>query len=256
MASKKKKPANTGKEAPWIALLLVLVASAITWFPSVKNDFVNWDDIIYIMNNDMIHSFSLENISKIFSTYWMGNYHPFAILSFTFDYQFFKITPQGYHFHNMVLHLVNTALVYFFCFHLMNRRVGIATVAALLFAVHPMHVESVAWISERKDLLYTMWFLMALIAYLFYCRNKDFKYLGLSLILFLFSLLSKAQAVTLPLSLLALDYFLNRKFTVKTLAEKIPFFLLSLVFGIIAIYAQKADNSINAVNISKVSSFL
>jgi len=115
--SSKKKITKAKPERPLLTLLLILFATVIIWYPSVKNDFVNWDDLIYVLNNDMIHSFSVENITKMFSSFWLGNYHPLTILSYTFDYQFFRLTPHGYHFHNMLLHLLNTALVFFFCYH-------------------------------------------------------------------------------------------------------------------------------------------
>ena len=253
MATKKK--IQSKQDIFWnYKLLLVLVITFITYYPSINNGFLNWDDIIYVMNNNMITTFSVENFKKMFSTFYMGNYHPFIILSFAFDYSFSQLNATGYHVHNLILHLINTFLVYTFCYFLFYKKNNLALIVSLLFAIHPMHVESVAWISERKDLLYTMYFLISLIAYLFYIEKKEGKYFILSVFLFIFSLLSKAQAVTLPMVLILIDYLLSRKISTKTILEKIPFFILSMIFGIVAIYAQKADNSINPVGISVFNS--
>lgn len=249
MATKKKQTAKSKPVNPVLFLMVVLAATIVAWIPSVKNDFVNWDDIIYVMNNEMIQSFSWVNLQTMFTRFWMGNYHPLTIFSFAVDYNLFKLTPHGYHFHNLVLHIANTALLFLFTYHLTGKRTGVAAIVALLFAVHPMHVESVAWISERKDLLYTMWFLASMLVYVFYLKTEKLLWIGLSLFFFLLSLLSKAQAVTLPLALLVIDYFNSRKFGWKMVLEKVPFFFLSLVFGIVAVYAQQADNAVNAMNI-------
>ncbi len=104
--------------------------------------------------------------------------------------------------------MVNTLLVYAFCNYLFPRKINLAIIVSLLFAIHPLHVESVAWISERKDLMYTMYFLLSMIAYLFYLNRHDNRFYLLSILLIVISLLSKAQAVTLPLALFLIDYLL------------------------------------------------
>ena len=253
---KKKNLKKTGKEKPafYISLLFIVILTVVTYFPSLNNTFVNWDDIIYIMNNNMITTLSFHNLVKIFSSYWMGNYHPVTILSFALDYHFVQVTPYGYHLHNFILHIINSVLVCIFCYRMFNKNVMVAFIVAALFAVHPLHVESVAWISERKDLLYTMWFMLSLIAYLFWLEKKKFRYLALVVIFFIISLLAKAQAVTLPLVLLIIDYYYARKFNVRTIFEKIPFFLLSFGTGILAIFAQKADNAVNVLHLSRLTS--
>lgn len=249
------KKTEKGNAAFYIALFFVAILTGITYFPSLKNNFVNWDDIIYIMNNDMITALSSQNIIKMFTSFWMGNYHPVTILSFAIDYHFVQVTPYGYHLHNFILHIINSVLVCIFCYRLLNRNVLVSFIVAALFAVHPLHVESVAWISERKDLLYTLWFLLSMIAYLYWLQKKQVLYLVLTLVFFILSLLAKAQAVTLPLALLLIDYYYERRFIVKTLLEKVPFFLLSLGAGILAVFAQKADNAVNVLHLSRLTSF-
>ena len=252
--AEKKKIKKAEPRNPHLSLILVVAATFVAFYPSLGNDFVNWDDVVYIMNNDMIRKLSFDNIIKIFSSFFMGNYHPFTLLSFAFDYSVFNLNSGGYHFHNLIIHLVNAVFVYFVTWHLFKKNNLIAFIVSMLFAIHPMHVESVAWVSERKDLIYTMYFLLSMLAYIFYNKTGRNKYLLMSLVGFVFSLLSKAQAVTLPVVLLLIDYYFERKPSVKLFLEKAPFFALSLIFGIVAILAQKADDSINPVGISLVNS--
>ena len=248
MSAKKKTPLKEEKLLNWKILFLIAV-SFIAYYPTLSHDFVNWDDIAYIMNNKMITSFSWENLRKIFSTYFMGNYHPLVILSFSFDYHFFKLAAPGYHVHNLILHILDAFLIYTFFFHLLKKNSNIAITIALLFALHPMHVESVAWVSERKDVLYTAWYFLALLSWLFFLKTNKYSYYFLALGCFIVSNLSKAQAVTLPVVLILIDYFHARKPDLKMVLEKIPFFAISLVFGIVAIFAQKASNYINPMGI-------
>ncbi|MDP1623762.1 MAG: glycosyltransferase family 39 protein [Bacteroidales bacterium] len=248
MATKKKIISEKEKFLNW-KILLIIAVCFIAFIPSLKNDFVNWDDIVYIMNNDMITTFSWLNLQKMFSSFFMGNYHPLILLSFSFDFHLFQFDAHGYHVHNLVLHMINTFLVYMFFFNLMKKNINVSATIALLFAIHPMHVESVAWVSERKDLLYTAYFMLSLIAYLRYLNKGKSSFYFLSLLFFIFSLLSKAQAVTLPLVLFLSDYLLSRKFEWKNLLEKIPFLVLSLIFGITAVFAQKANGFLNPLDI-------
>jgi tetratricopeptide (TPR) repeat protein len=253
VAIKKKTIVKEKSLLNWKVLILVTL-TFLAFIPSFNSEFVNWDDIVYIMNNDLITTFSWINLKEIFSTFFMGNYHPFTLLSFSLDYHLFKMAAPGYHMHNILLHVLNSFLVYVFFFNLLKKNVNVAVTIAVLFAVHPMHVESVAWVSERKDLLYTAYYLLSLIAYLAYLRNSKNSFLLLALLFFIFSLLSKAQAVTLPLVLLLIDYFVARKFDWKNVFEKIPFLALSLIFGIIAVFAQKASNFINPSGINLLES--
>ena len=253
MAAKKKSKQTTPRNFH-IGLIILGVVTFVAFYPSMGNGFVNWDDVVYIMNNDMIKTLSFHNLAKMFSSFFMGNYHPVTILSFAVDYSLFNLNPQGYHVHNLLLHIIDAVLVYFVAWHLFRKNTLVAFIVSMLFAIHPMHVESVAWVSERKDLLYTLYFLLAMLSYIFYVRTREKKYFYYTLACFLVSLLAKAQAVTLPVVLLLIDYLLARKTDAKMFMEKIPFFALSLLFGIIAILAQKADDSINPVGLSLVNS--
>src|ERR1043165_1538299 len=233
--SVKKRPGKpvTGKQKYFIPLFIIVLISFIAFLPVFHNGFVNLDDDKYIRDNPMLAVF---NLKEIFSRYVEGNYHPLTMLTYSIEYQLFGLNAQGYHAVNLLLHLLNVILVFYAILYLSNKT-EIALVASLLFGIHPLHVESVAWASELKDLLYTFFFLASYICYLRYIKEPKSKFYFYCLLLFLLSLLSKAMAVSLPLILLLTDYFKGRKLNVKTWLEKIPFFALSILFGIIAILA-------------------
>src|SRR5687768_4126807 len=163
------KPGSAlNKPQIWIGLAVILFATLLAYIPAIQNGFV-WDDLVYIQKNPLITTI---NIPEIFSTYYAGNYHPLTILVHAIEFQFFQLNEKGYHIINILLHVVNTAMV----FYVMKRyteNVFITLVIALLFGIHPLHVESVAWISELKDLLYTFFFLIGLWAYLRYLEVKN-----------------------------------------------------------------------------------
>lgn len=234
------------KSGSWTfySLAIILLISFIIYLPVFNNQLLAWDDDNYIKNNPLIYSI---NFKDIFSEYVMGNYHPLTILTFAIEYQFFGLNETGYHVINLLLHLLNVVLVFYVINLLVNKPI-VALVAALLFAIHPLHVESVAWAAELKDLLYTFFFLASYILYLKYLTSQQKKLYLFSLFLFCLSLLSKAMAVSLPVVLLLTDYFKGRKINSKVLLEKLPFLLLSLGFGVVAIWAQKSSGAIEVVN--------
>jgi protein O-mannosyl-transferase len=226
-------------------LAVIVLISAIVYLPVFHNGLLAWDDEGYIMKNALVHSI---NLKEIFSQNVMGNWHPVTILMFAIEYHFFGLNPAGYHAVNLLLHLLNVLLV-FYTVYLISDKAPVALIASLLFGVHPLHVESVAWVAELKDLLYTFFFLASYIFYLKYLKNPQKKYYIFALLLFLVSLLSKAMAASLPLVLVLTDYFKGRKIDKKTLFEKVPFFLLALTFGVLAVLAQKSSDSIQAETI-------
>jgi protein O-mannosyl-transferase len=209
-----------------------VAVTLIAFLPALKNGFVNWDDTTYIVENEYLRHFSFEKVKYYFSNFYYGNYHPFTMISYLAEYHFFKLEPYRYHLHNLIRKISEKKEVAFF--------------VALLFGIHPMHVESVAWISERKDVLYTFFFLLSAIVYTNYISNtkNQFRNYFLCLLFFIFSLLSKPAAVTFPFVIVLIDYWLGRKFEWKLIAEKIPFFLLSATFGVIAVFAQESSDAI------------
>jgi len=217
-------------------LLGIIVVLYLLIYKQVLNfDLVDWDDYGYIKTNPDIQH--LGNINKFFSLFYMGNYHPLTILSWAIDYNWWQLNGHGYHLTNLMLHAFNIVLVFIFIKKLLNKN-DISLFVSLLFAIHPMHAESIAWISERKDLLYSFFLLIALINYIDFSNSKKNMSYFLTILFFTFSLLSKSAAVIFPLLLLLIDYFKNTSFSLKNNLLKIPFFILSVVFGIIALKSQ------------------
>jgi len=219
--------------------LIALAVFTFLLFIKVRTcDFLTgWDDDTYVVNNPAIQQLSWENIKTIFSSFYLGNYQPLSVLSYAFDFSLFKLKPGAYHIINLLFHIVNIFLV-FKLFKKVQMSNMVCFTIAILFAIHPTRVESVAWIAERKDVMYAMFYLLAIIYYLKFREEKNVKMYIASFGLFLCSALSKSMAITLPVVLILMDIFLDRKFDFKKALTKIPFFALSLVFGLIALYSQ------------------
>ena len=232
-----------------IALILIAVVTAVSFLSSLDNGFVNWDDNEYVTENYAIRSFSWNTLKTIFTSFYLGTYCPLVILSYTLEYALFGLAPFGYHLTNLLLHIGNTLLVFALVLRLSTHPPS-ALVAALLFGVHPLHVESVAWVTERKDVLSTLFFLGALLCYLRYQEDKQAHLYALSIVAFVLSLFSKPMGVTLPLILLLCDYLCARGWTYRTLVEKVPFVMVSALFSVIMVLAQHSSGGINAARFS------
>jgi len=250
--TKSAKKANVrSTEQTWhkYAIIGVLLLTILSFIPIKDAEFVNWDDEDYVIENKHIKGLSGENIKTIFLAgvhpdYPDGlasNYHPLTMLSLAINHSMSGMKAWSYHWTNLLLHLVNVYLVFLLLGLLFGKKnVLLCAFGALVFAIHPMHVESVAWISERKDVLFTLFYLLALIAYL---KNKTGQSKGLimTFIFFLCSLLSKPAAVTFPVILVLIDLFRDGKIDIKKQLSKIPFFALSVVFGLITLNIQAED---------------
>ena len=232
--------------------LLIIVFTTCIYFKSLNNPFTRWDDSLYITENPDIttlHGDSLTyTLKHTFSSYVQGNYHPLTMLSFCLEYNIFKLNSKAYHISNLILHLLNALLVFYFIWLITKQR-WVAFITALLFAIHPMHVESIAWSAERKDVLYSFFYLSAICTYIFYLKKEkwNWHFYVLTFLLFILAILSKAMAVSLPIAFFAIDYFLDRKIMLKTILEKVPFFVLSFIFGYIAMDAQKSINAMTDI---------
>lgn len=209
-------------------LLLIAILCVITFFSYahvLKNNFINFDDPEHIVEQPLIKSLSPDNLKKMFSTNVNTTYIPLTILSFAVEFHFFKLNPFYYHLNNLLIHLGVISLIFLFCIELKFSRFTAFT-AALLFGLHPMHVESVAWATERKDVLYALFYLSSMLVYLKFLNSERRKvYYVLSLMLGLFSMLSKPMAVSLPLILLLIDFFKGRTDIKQCLIDKIVFAL-------------------------------
>lgn len=229
----------------YLAVIIITLITFVSLYPCIKNGFTNWDDDVYVINNIHIRSLSLGNILTIFSSFYYGGYIPLTIISFSVNYLFSKDTASAYHLTNLIIHIINSLLVFWFLF-LLTKKIPVAIIAGLIFGIHPLHVESVAWITERKDVLYGLFFLTSIIFYINYLYKKTKKFYLLSLILFIFSLLSKPSAISLPFILLVIDYFHSKRFSKTMWLEKIPLFLISLFFTILAFLGQRSVGAVPA----------
>ncbi len=232
----------------WIYLSALLGLVFVVFYPSLEGQFIKtWDDYGYAVTNPYIDQLSLEGIKGMFTNPLFGAYNPLTTLTFAVEKHFFGTNPFVHHFNNVLLHLLNTILVFWLSIKLRVKLEGAILVSAL-FAIHPMHVESVAWITERKDVLFGAFYLGALISYIHYFKHQKASYLILSLFLMLLSSFSKIQAVALPLSMVMIDYYFRRKLHWRLIVEKIPFFFVSLVFGLIGIAFLKTAGAFNVTS--------
>lgn len=260
--SQKRAPIRTTSGwAPvgWSKFAIIgLALTAVFYFSSISNGFVNWDDDPNILENSNLQQVGKgadwgKTIANIFDPEKgavIGNYNPLPILTFAIEKAITKgeFSPKLIHFNNLVLHLFTTL-----CVMLLLWRMGLGNwgvlFGGLLFGLHPMRVESVAWATERKDVLFAVFFFAALVCYVRWLKSKDqarriWLYVTM-VVLAVLSLFSKVQAVTLPLSMLALDFWFRRPLSIKLLWEKTPFWLLSLALGYLNIITLRTQGSIN-----------
>ena len=242
-----------------VHLFIAASIALVTWLflkATLNNQFTNWDDNGYVGTNPLVKDLSASGLAHMFSTSTsvMGNYHPLTILSYAIEYSKVGLEPFLYHADSLVLHVINTMLVYWFI-NLLTRKPVAAIITAVLFGLHPMHVESVAWIAGRKDVVYSLFYLLCCIAHIYFIRAAGSKKWGwylAGILLFVCSLMGKPVAVVLPLSLLLIDYFLDREpgnalpvlrsvsknRLVGWMTEKMPHFAIALIFGVISVRSQ------------------
>ena len=229
---------NLSNNFPWLWVLGLLLLTAIIYSPIFQNTFTNWDDEQYVTKSPMMQAVAKGDWSSIFTDPVASNYHPLTMLSLAINYKIGGLNPFGYQLINVAFHLLNTFLVFVFFWNFTDKKTTSTLIIAALFALHPMHVESVAWISERKDVLYTFFFLLGMINYWKYLTLDVKNYFYYALIFFVLSLLSKPAAIIFPLVMLLLDYYKGRPFGKNMLLEKIPFFLLSFAFAVLTLQIQ------------------
>jgi tetratricopeptide (TPR) repeat protein len=232
---------------PWVAgVALVLLVLAVHG-RVVANDFVDFDDPGYVTQNfQVLQGLSWSGMRWAISTHAEANWHPLTWLSHMLDVELFDLASAGHHATSLLLHAANAWLL----FQLLRRWTaseGAAFCAAALLGTHPLHVESVAWISERKDVLSGFFFLASLSAYTAYAQRGGIaRYLG-SLLLFALGLCSKPMVVTLPCVLLLLDWWpLRRAMSAKLALEKLPFFLLSAASCLVTLLVQRSAGAVSA----------
>jgi Flp pilus assembly protein TadD len=249
-----------------IAVLLALVTIALYW-PATSHDFVNYDDNFYVTSNVHVQNgLTLESLKWAFFNPVAANWHPLTLLSHMLDCQLFGLKPWGHHLTSVLLHAVNTVLVFLFLRRLTDA-IWRSLLVAAVFGLHPLHVESVAWVAERKDVLSTCFSLLALIFYARYvrcvtsgtCQVTGPKvipasvlsrvtchpslFYGLALFFFALGLMSKPMLVTWPFVMLLLDYWPLERFKPgcawRLVGEKIPFFALAAVASVVTFVVQQ-----------------
>lgn len=241
--SNRIKKGFSSKKHQWMALAAILLLTFLCFTPTLSSDFIRtWDDGVYVTDNKQLKPLSFETVQNIFTRTIGSNYNPLPIFTFAIEKELFGLNPFVFHLNNLLLHLMATGLV-FWLMLAMKMRWYVVMIVGLLFGIHPMRVESVAWITERKDVLFGLFYIAALIAYVYRIRalkNKNTqaakKYFWWCFALFIPALFSKIQAVSLPLSLLAFDFYFKRRLRFRLLFEKTPFFLMSLVFGLMGVF--------------------
>jgi Flp pilus assembly protein TadD len=239
----------------WLTCALLALATIILFWPAMRCDFLNLDDPEYVAANMWAQKgLNAENIVRAFTTPVVANWHPLTMISHMADCEFFGLQPWGHHLVSVLLHGLNTALV-FLLLHETTRAYWRSVFVALLFATHPLHVESVAWVAERKDVLSACFGLISLICYCRYARGQAqpgwrqyFPDYALSFFFFACGCLSKPMLVTWPFVLCLLDYWPLGRLAKgwKLVWEKMPFLLLTAVFCVVTFIVQKHGGALDA----------
>ncbi|MGB5217875.1 MAG: tetratricopeptide repeat protein [Smithella sp.] len=234
----------TSKEKILIIYVLLAAMTLAVFWQVNQYGFV-FDDVQYVTNNNYVKSgFTWEGIYWAFTNTTSNLWNPLIWLSLMFDYHLFGLNAGGYHMNNLILHILNSFLL-FWLFNRITKSIWESAFIAALFAIHPMHVESVAWITERKDVLSSFFFMLTLCLYVYYTEEPNIKRYLLVLTVFVFALMSKPMVVTLPVIMILLDYWPLKRFDsykgniiLWQMKEKATFFILSLSFAAITIYVM------------------
>lgn len=238
-----------------ITAVLIAILCFVAYATVFGHDFINFDDDIYVYENARVSSgLTARSIAWAFTTFHATNWHPITWLSHQLDVSLFGMNAAGHHLINVVIHAANSVLVFFFL-RALTGDLWKCAIAAGIFAVHPAHVESVAWIAERKDVLSTLFWLLASISYVRYTKDiADKRAYWASVILFAVGLMAKPMLVTFPFVLLLLDLWplkriaeLNWTSLRPVLFEKIPFFALAAVSAVITVLAQGSGGAIQTL---------
>ena len=246
----------------YCVVLILIAATSIAYWNVDKLEFLSIDDNYYVYGNSQIRSgITPATVKWAFSTTFASNWHPLTWISHMVDYQLYRLKPAGHHLTNFLFHVLNAVLL-FFVLKMMTGSLIKSACVALLFGLHPLHVESVAWVSERKDVLSTFFMLIAMVSYSQFVLSAKRRFYFCAIIAFALGLMSKPMLVTLPFVLLLLDYWpflriktarseMKRIIGQKTLRsfyfliiEKIPFFVLSALSCIVTYAAQHAGNAV------------
>jgi len=226
-------------------LLMLVAAVMVIYWPVINFDFIKYDDNLYVTNNLHVQGgLTAEGIKWAFTTIDAGFWHPLTWLSLMLDYELYGLNAGGYHWTNVILHLLNTLLLFLVLLR-MTGQLWKSSFVAALFAIHPLHVESVAWVAERKDVLSTLFWMLTTVAYVFYAARPSLsRYLGI-VVFFILGLMAKPMLVTLPFVFLLLDYWplkriqrIDGAVLKRLIGEKAPLFMIAIIFSIVTFYAE------------------
>jgi Flp pilus assembly protein TadD len=230
----------------WLPVLLLVLLTGVVYGQILGYDFLrNWDDNHYVIENADIQGFGWDRLRTIFTSYYVGNYAPAQMLSYMLDYALWGLHPGGYHLTNLLLHLFNGLMLYRLLWVLTLSRLA-AWSGAALFLLHPVQVESVVWISQRKNLLALFFFLIAWECYRTYresARVQGYYAYAASLTALLLALLSKSVAVVFPVAMLLFDHCYPGENRKTSLRDKIPYLLVSVIVAVLAVFSQTPDYS-------------
>ena len=261
------RPFLTGNTLNAVLCVLLAAGTIAVYSPVIGCSFIHWDDAVYVTENPHIQNgLAWSTIKWAFTSTETAEYwHPLTWLSHALDYQLFGLNPVGHHLDSVLIHALN-AVVLFLVLVWATQRAGPSWLAAALFAVHPLNVESVAWVAERKNVLSTLFFLLAIGAYFRYVRKPDWRSYLLVAVLFAAGLMAKPMVITLPFVLLLLDYWPLRRMSLdgiesggtvssdaprvalsRLLLEKVPLFFLSALSAPITVKAQAHGNLVGTL---------
>ena len=250
--------ASAGILLPWqkflrtiLPVFFLLLFTSASYEYTFCNGWTTWDDDVYVVDNPNIRGVSPENVVAVWMKHFNGSYLPLTMMSYMLEYEIGGYDPFVYHLTNFLFHAANTMLVYLFIGKLSRGNYFAAFVVAAIFGMHPMHVESVAWISARKDVLSGFFFLLSLIAYLKYVQEAKQRGLILSLLFFLLALFSKVIVFTLPAILLLIDRYHGREWHKNLFLEKIPFIFAGIIFALIGLFSQHSAEAIRSTSIEQ-----
>lgn len=240
----------------YLAGCLLILVAIVAFVPLFGNGFINYDDDEYVTDNSHVRAgLTLANVGWAFTTMHESNWHPLTWLSHMLDCQLFGLNPIGHHLVNLFIHIANTLLL-FGILSLLTRSIWKSGFVAALFAVHPLHVESVAWVAERKDVLSTLFWMITILAYIRYVQSPRIATYIPVIVFFALGLMAKPMVLTLPFVLLLMDFWPLRRLSAanpslfstltnkKLLVEKIPFFVLTIGSAIITYIAQQKGLSV------------
>jgi len=233
-----------------LLISLIVICTAVIYYPVRFFDFISLDDQLYILDNTFIQNgLNWDSLIWAFSTTRGGSWHPLTWISHMMDISWYGLDSGGHHWSNVQIHIVSTILLFIF-FRMTLTKIWISAAIATCFALHPLHVESVAWISERKDVLSVFWAHLTLVAYVWYTVKKSLYRQLMVLFCFCFSLMSKPMMITMPILFCVIDYWpLNRwrnYHTCHLFKEKVLFVIPAIIIAILTVISQKTEGAMTA----------